>query len=83
MIYYANFSANNGTRLIEPITGTNKRNLEKRIRSLAEAERFSGNVAKWYVWYEDDSAYKRFYVAAGALFDGGCMRYDKETLKCL
>lgn len=83
MRYYANFNANNGTRFINPITDTNKARLIKRIRQTAAAERFKGNTASWYVWYEDKSFYKPCYVAAGVIYDWGYGRYNKDELKYL
>ena len=43
--YKANFSVNNGTQLIESLTGTNKRTLAKDIRNIAQGE----GHGYWYV----------------------------------
>lgn len=59
-IYYAQFSANDGIRFLRPLTGCSKRKLIVAVRSAAEAERFVGNTAWWWVWYivfEDDYNY--------------------------
>lgn len=52
MKYFANFFANNGTSYREPIEGYNKKELLKRIRSIALGNRFQGNKCTWMVWDE-------------------------------
>lgn len=47
--YTGNFSANNGTRYAEDILSTNKNKLIKDLRAKADAERFAGNTAKFWV----------------------------------
>lgn len=44
-IYYAQFSANNGTRFFRNLTGRNKAKLINAVRSAANAERFAGHPA--------------------------------------
>lgn len=68
-IYYAQFSANDGTRFLHPLTGCNKRKLIVAVRSAAEAERFVGNTAWWWVWCYEAS--KRVNVAAGKIDRNG------------
>ena len=65
-MYYANFTANNGTSFKNPITGNNKKNLIRDIRNIAEGERFLGNKCFWSV--RDDSG---IYVAAGGVDSNG------------
>lgn len=69
-MYTANFYANNGTTFIDPLTGSNKREIISHIRQTASAERFAGNTAKWYVWRNGKC------VAAGYIDDSGYHRYD-------
>lgn len=71
-IYYAQFSANNGTRFLRPLTGRNKEKLIVAVRSAANAERFAGNTASWYVWYYE--AGRRVYLAAGKIDRNGRSR---------
>lgn len=47
--YVGNFCANNGTGYVENIQSTNKKQLIKDLRATAEAERFAGNIAKFWV----------------------------------
>ena len=62
MTYYANFNANNGTRLMNDIFGSNKKDLLRRIRRMAMAERFQGNSATWWVCDEEgNSVYEQSY----------------------
>ena len=56
--YYANFSCNNGTTLIEPLTDTNKQRIEKDIKSWVKAECFYGNKYHWWVEDEDGEIIK-------------------------
>ena len=53
MIYRANFSCNNGTTLMKPLSDTNKQRLAKRIRDWAKAECFIGNTYRWWVTDEN------------------------------
>ena len=50
MKYFANFNANNGTRLMHDRLSNNKRKLEKSIRESAEAHRYQGNECSWSVY---------------------------------
>lgn len=68
-IYYGQFSANNGTHFLRPITGRNKEKLIVAVRSAANGERFAGNTASWYVWYYAGG--RRVYVAAGKIDRNG------------
>ena len=52
MRYFANFNANNGTSYREPIEGYNKKELLKKIRSIALGNRFQGSMCTWMVWDE-------------------------------
>jgi uncharacterized membrane protein YkoI len=49
--YYANFDANNGTTLMATLKSTNKNDLMKSIRKMAEDECFDNNTSSW--WVED------------------------------
>ena len=49
--YRANFSVNNGTQLIELLTGTNKQKLAKEIRTIAQGN----GHGHWYVLDPDYS----------------------------
>ena len=53
MKYFANYNANNGTRFQEPIEGTNKDQIIKDIREIAEGNRFDGSTCSWEVWTEN------------------------------
>lgn len=77
MKYYANFNANNGTSYGKPITGTNKAELIKDIRSIAEAERFAGNECSWCV-YTKDSNGDYISVARGGMLPNGCRWRDNS-----
>ena len=55
MIYRANFSCNNGTRLMKPLCDTNKYRLAKKIRDWAKSECFIGNTYYWSVEDENGS----------------------------
>lgn len=80
MRYYANFQANNGTTFSQPIESENKNDLIKTIRSVAEAERFSGNTCSWKVWYDDYKTYKTrasICVASGGVARNGKRYRDK------
>lgn len=68
-MYYANFSANNGTHYNKPICGANKKRLIKDIREIAEAERFSGNECSWIVYTKSGNGY--ISVASGGKTSGG------------
>ena len=49
--YKANFSVNNGTQLIESLTGTNKQKLAKEIRAIAQGN----GHGSWYVFDNEHS----------------------------
>lgn len=49
MNYFANFNANNGTRLMTDLQGTNKNKLMNAIRKQAISECFEGSQAIWWV----------------------------------
>jgi hypothetical protein len=53
MKYRANYTANNGTTMMHPIEGNNKKQLLKDIKDIAMGNRFAGNSARW--WVEDES----------------------------
>lgn len=72
-IYKANFSANNGTRLMNNLTGTNKEELNKKVRDLALAERFEGNSCQWAVWHGKDEDENYDYL--GRYTPGVGLRY--------
>ncbi len=67
--YFANFKANNGTSLMEPITGTNKSILIKDIRHIAEANRFAGNECSWSVFIKEGENF--ISVARGGMWSDG------------
>jgi hypothetical protein len=71
MKYYANYTANNGTTLMNPLTGTNKNELIKDIRHLANGERFDKNTCSWCVWIEKNG--DAVEVAAGGTDCNGRM----------
>ena len=81
MKYYANFDANNGTHYGTPITGTNKKELIKDIRSIAEAERFAGNECCWCVYIKDSDG-DSVSVARGGMVSNGC-RWRDNTREIL
>jgi len=53
MKYAANYNVGNGTHLSIPLTGTNKRDLARRIRALCVAETPKGTFATWSVWEQE------------------------------
>lgn len=61
--YYANMTVNNGTHLYSDIEGTNKFELLREIRDIAQAECFAGSECHWKVWDENG-----VIVLAGAAF---------------
>lgn len=67
--YKANFKANNGTRFMNPIEGTNLKKIIKDIREIAEGERFEGNECSWWVYTEEDG--RDTAVAAGGMMSDG------------
>lgn len=69
MKYYANFTANNGTSMIEPLEDTNKARIIKSIRKIANGNRFAGNTCRWHVCDETGKT-----VAAGYTDRDGVMR---------
>lgn len=71
MKYYANFTANNGTSLIEPLEDTNKARIIKSIREIANGERFAGNTCRWHVSDETHQI-----IAAGYTDRDGVMRRE-------
>lgn len=53
MKYRANYTANNGTTMMHPIEGNNKKQLLKDIREIAMGNRFAAHSASW--WVEDEN----------------------------
>lgn len=53
MKYKANYTANNGTTMMHPIEGNNKKQRLKDIKDIAMGNRFAGNSASW--WVEDEN----------------------------
>ena len=78
MKYIANFYANNGTRLMTPLEGNNKRDLARRISAIAKGERFAGSVANWSV-HEKATG---ICVAGGTIHDWGSRLWDRDELLC-
>lgn len=74
MKYFANFSANNGTRYAQDITDTNKERIIKSISSTANCIRFVGNECHWYVHNEQGKC-----VAAGYTLSNGLRCRVKGT----
>ena len=70
--YYANFSANNGTYLQNPIEDTCLERIIKDVRAIAEGNRLAGNECSWSVWVEDESRMSGCrYLAAGGMYSNG------------
>lgn len=67
--YFADFSLNNGTHLLEPLRGNNKRKLISMIYNLCIANRFMGSKAEWLV--KDNCGN---VVASGYITDKGSFR---------
>ncbi len=57
MKYYANYNANGGLTLKEPITGTDKKEIIKEIKKIAEGKRKKGGFCCWNVWCIKDEEY--------------------------
>lgn len=55
MKYKANYTANNGTTMMHPIEGNNKKQLLNDIKEIAMGNRFAGNSARWWVDDENDN----------------------------
>lgn len=53
MRYLANFTANSGTTLVNPIKGGNKAQIIRDIRTIAEGNRHLGNGCFWQVFNEE------------------------------
>lgn len=78
MRYFANFNANNGISHKTAITGFNKKELLKRIRSISLGNRFQGNECTWTVWDENDKV-----VFQGGYYIGVGIRYGVYNYKNL
>ena len=65
MTYYATFLANHSTRSAKPFEGTNKKELIRSIRKIAEGETFYRGDCSWCVQSEDGGI-----VASGGLLNG-------------
>lgn len=65
MTYYASYLANHSTRNAEPIKGTNKKELIRDIRTIAEGETHPGGDCSWVVQAEDGGV-----IAIGGLQKG-------------
>ena len=65
MTYYASYLANHSTRNAEPFKGTNKKELIRDIRDIAEGETFPGGDCSWVVQGEDGGV-----IAIGGLKNG-------------
>lgn len=74
--YFANFNASNGTTLCENIESDNKNKLIRFIINSANAHRYRGNVASWWVC-ESSTGHK---VAGGDIFDFGSRRDTPEDI---
>lgn len=76
MKYIANFCANNGTSLITPLEGNNKRDLARRISAIAKAERFAGSESRWTV-HEKATG---ICVAGGTIYEWGSRLWERDEL---
>lgn len=72
-MYYANYEANNGTTMMQPITDTNLKNIISDIREIAGDNRQAGHIARWEVSDEEGRT-----VAAGYIDRAG--RCHRETV---
>lgn len=71
MTYYANFKANNGTCWLRDCQFTNKEAAIRAAKHAADAERFEGNEAKWYVYTREDDYSPCICVASGIIDRNG------------
>lgn len=69
--YCANFNVNNGTTLIHPIKGANKKKLLRRITDMAKAEIFQDKTNVGTFWVDDMQGQT---VAEGCIFISNCGR---------
>lgn len=75
MKYRANFSVNNGTRLMQSVEDTDKYRLWKNIKNMARAELFEKGDGSVYV--EDERGREVF---SGQFFDGRFVIYIDNYL---
>lgn len=78
--YYANFNANNGTRLSSDLEDTNLARIIKTIRDIAEGNRFADGNCSWAVYEQDDDC-MRCVAAGGYNACGGRYRVKDAELK--
>lgn len=77
MKYYANYNANDGTRMEKDITGTNKKEIIRIIRDIANGERYTGHSCTWTVYDQHGHC-----AAKGGTYDDGKQyRIDKHYLR--
>lgn len=68
-MYYANFNVNNGNRLSECLTDTNKFRHWKIIKDLAKAECFKNSIGSvWVYRSSDDTCAFHGYIKQGIVF---------------
>lgn len=79
MMYKANFKVNNGTRLMRPLTGTNKKVLCTEIRDYALSELFSGNSGNFKVWHDDADGMPICDIFAEIDYNGN-VHYIREAI---
>ena len=72
--YYANFSANNGTTMANPIKDTDKARILKTIREIAKDSTATGNAVDFWV-LADNIVADNIFIYYGTIDQNGRISY--------